>query len=612
MKRISISIITLAGFLLFLAVPSLGSAQSSAYTEIIRSYDTSIIINKDASIDITEKIEYDFGANQKHGIYRDIPIRYKARGGNFALRISNINVTDENGKDYRFSKTQGFASPNIRLKIGDPDKYVTGLRTYVINYKIKRAINYFSGHDELYWNAIGTKWQVAIESARAFVVFPEEVEAKNLKYDSFAGPTGSTQECTSTNLLPGGSNAIDGIEFYQNGLALYEGLTFVVGLPKGILRRPTFFETALEILRDNGILFLPVATLAFFLWLWRSRGRDPMGRGVVITQFEAPESLTPSEIGTIVDETVHNKDISADIINLAVKGYLKIIRIEEEKLLGIFGTRVDYVLEKLKSERDLPNGFERKLMTSLFKPDLTKLLNSSLMDEGSEQITKNIVSPESVRLSDLKDKFYKDMKDIRSLIYRSVVQKGYFPASPRMVKGIYAVLGITIIGLGVILVVTSILGYLGVFSIVFSGIIALAFAPLMPVKTKKGAVAREHILGLKEYLTVAEKDRLKFHNAPEKNPKHFEELLPYAISLGVEEQWAEQFKDIFKEQPSWYYDASGRALNSSIFASDLHSFTTSANTILTSSPSSTAAGGGSGFSGGGSGGGGGGGGGGSW
>jgi uncharacterized membrane protein len=152
---------------------------------------------------------------------------------------------------------------------------------------------------------------------------------------------------------------------------------------------------------------------------------------------------------------------------------------------------------------------------------------------------------------------------------------------------------------------------LGAVSAIISAIIVFVFGFLMPARTHKGVLAKEYILGLKEYLMVAEKDRIKFHNAPEKNPKQFEKLLPYAMVLGVEKEWAEQFKDIYIQNPSWYNDPSGANFNSLVLLSSLNSFSSSTNSVLTSVPSS-ASGGGSGFGGGGGGGGFGGGGGGSW
>lgn len=133
----------------------------------------------------------------------------------------------------------------------------------------------------------------------------------------------------------------------------------------------------------------------------------------------------------------------------------------------------------------------------------------------------------------------------------------------------------------------------------------------MPAVTKKGAELKENILGFKDFLSVTETDRLKFHNAPEKTPESFEKFLPYAMVLGVEKEWSKQFEGIYNQQPNWYEDSSGRMFNAMILSSIVSDFSSSATAAMSSQPSS-AAGGGSGFSGGGGGGGFGGGGGGSW
>jgi uncharacterized membrane protein len=131
----------------------------------------------------------------------------------------------------------------------------------------------------------------------------------------------------------------------------------------------------------------------------------------------------------------------------------------------------------------------------------------------------------------------------------------------------------------------------------------------MPRRTKKGAIALEQILGLQLYLETAEKDRINFHNAPEKNPERFEKLLPYAMALGVEKAWAKQFEGIYNESPQWYESTEPFAVGA--FANDMHSFNNVASSAMSSQPSSAASGSsgfssGGGFSGGGFGGGGGG------
>ena len=142
-------------------------------------------------------------------------------------------------------------------------------------------------------------------------------------------------------------------------------------------------------------------------------------------------------------------------------------------------------------------------------------------------------------------------------------------------------------------------------SMIVSVSLAIVFNLLMPSKTQKGVLMKEYLLGLKEYLQIAEKDRLAFHNAPEKKPEVFEILLPYAIVFGVEELWAKEFEGVYNIRPSWY-ESGQVAFTATAFGKDLSIFDTVLSSSISSSPgSSSNAGVSSGSSGGGFGGGGG-------
>ena len=604
-------------------------AVQTVLAEEIRDFSTEININADASIDVAETITYDFGQVEKHGIYRDIPFKYHNNKGNYNLRFSNIMVTDALGDKISYKViNQG---DNKRIKIGEADKTVTGINFYKISYHVRRAINYFDDHDELYWNVTGNEWGVPILQSKAEVVLPTRVGEQYLQSECFSGPDGSNNKCFSERFNYSGANIVDKIVYVDDRLNSHEGLTIVVGVPKGLIIKPAWWQNFLEIIKDNWILGLPLAVWLVLIYLWRARGRDLPGRGTIIAQFGPPDSLTPAQVGTIVDEQVHKKDISADIINLAVKGCIKITRLE--KKIFFFGS-TDYLIEKIKDESSLKNEHEKKLMSALFEnntsitsfTDLLELFKSYKTADksgGSEAALKSVyenmvkekkeASKENtldvVKLSDLKNKFYKDLEEIKKSLYQEAVKDGYFPVNPSKVRGWYAGVGAVFIFGGIF--IGSAFGFLSAISMAVSGIIIIAFSFAMPAKTKKGSLAKEHILGLKEYLKVAEADRIKFHNAPEKNPKHFEELLPFAMVLGVESEWAKQFEGIYNQQPSWYTDPSGGYFTASALSRGLGSFQAKANTTLASRPSSAGSGG-SGFSGGGSGGGFGGGGGGSW
>jgi len=391
--------------------------------------------------------------------------------------------------------------------------------------------------------------------------------------ECFAGTTGSTSSCELNQLQ--NSTAI----FSHTGLAANQGLTVVIGLPPGTVYQPTTAEFLFEAARDNAVVVVPVITLAIMLYLWWTKGRDPKGRGAIPAQYEPPKALSPAQVGLLIDEKADNVDVSAEIVHLAVQGWLKINRLETKKLVG---KSVDYRFDRLRQGSNPEDSFDRELLTNLFD------------------------SKNQIKLSDLKNKFAADMTKLKRQLYEDAVAKRYFAQSPQITRWIYIGIGIGVVVVGGFLGAIS--GPIAAVSLALSGVIILIIGLLMPVKTKQGVLVKEHILGLKRYLSVAEKARLAFHNAPEKNPAHFDALLPYAMVLGVEKQWASQFKDIYKEQPSWYSGPLGAHFAVAALASDMRSFSTSAGATL----ASTASSGGSGFSGGGAGGGFGGGGGGSW
>ncbi|MDI6778232.1 MAG: DUF2207 domain-containing protein [Patescibacteria group bacterium] len=552
--------------------------------EKIASFAGEIKINSDSTIDVKETIAYDFGDQQKHGIFRFIPVKYKARGGNYNLRISNIKVADENGAPYNF--TTSYPGDNVEIKIGDADKFVSGTKNYVISYVIRRAVNYFPDHDELYWNFTGDKRQIPIESSSLKVILPEAAK-ENLQYKCFQGVFGSTNECAAS--------VSENIIEYNSGEILNpgEGMTIVAGWPKGITPEPTVFQKMLDIARDNWTLFVPIIVFALMFRLWSKKGRDPRGRGTIIAQYESPDQLAPAEIGTMIDGSADNQDVSATIIDLAVRGFLKIKRMEEKGFLGIKST--DYTFIKLKDEEPERN-FEKEVMKGIFDPEKADANGASGEKEK--------------KLSDLKNKFYKTLSDVKDLLYKGVTEKRYYTSNPNNTRILWIVAGVMSGGF-LAGIFGSIQGGWGIFSGIVSGIIILVFGWLMPAVTAKGAELKENILGFKDFLSVTETDRLKFHNAPEKNPQMFEKFLPHAMVLGVEKEWAKQFEGMYNQQPDWYEDSSGRMFSAIILSSIVSDFSSTATAAMASQPSS-AAGGGSGFSGGGGGGGFGGGGGGSW
>lgn len=567
-------------FFLALAIALCVQIQSARAYEQIDSFDTIIKLNSDASFDVTEKIQYDFGVDPRHGIVRTIPIFYRSEQGKTGISISGITAEDEAGHPYAFEKS--FSGNDINIKLGDQRFTLTGKKTYVIKYHITNAINYFNDHDELYWNVTGDRWNAPILLSSAVVVFPKEFAKSDLKTTCFAGALGSRTACEYIDVATNPeTSGVTSVRFaIKSQLSQGSGLTIVVGMPKGIVAEPTMLQKILHALVYNGILALPLIVLLVLVYIWYTRGRDPKGHDVIVTQFDAPDNLSPTHVGALIDERVSRRDITAAIIDLAVRGHIKIHKIEDTD------KKTDYVLDKQPHPKDkLRDAFETTLMTDLFGFEAT-----------------------SVKLSEIKNTFYQKYVKLQNIVYRSLEENKYFVKDPHIVRITYAVAGACIAGFGFFFANYALYWTL---SIALSGIFVMIFGIVMPVRTMKGVMAREHILGFKRYLTVAEKDRIEFHNAPSKNPELFEKLLPYAIVLMVEKEWARQFADIYTGKPDWYSDGSNNPFRAVLLANALDDFHSSASGAM--GPAHNAASGGSGLGGGGfSGGGFGGGGGSSW
>lgn len=549
------------------------SGQSVQAEEAIQNYKTDIIIGKDASVNIVETIEYNFGNTLKHGMSRNIPIKYLTDDNTWrSIKIKNIKVLMD-GRSVKYRKSR--QGRNLKIKIGDANKNITGKHSYQISYTVDGAINYFTEHDELYWNVIGSEWEVPIKNANVNMQAP-----KIIKTRCFQGLYGSLEECVSKGV------DTQTASFVFRALEPGEGGTIVIGVEKGLIKEPSRWQRWGWFLMDNWILFWPVIIFFWAFKVWWKLGRDPEGRGTIIPYYDVPDNLSVAESSAIVYNQLRTKDISAMIIQLAVKGCLKI---KKEKVGKIFKhDKYNFYRTENKSRiKTFLTAEEQKLLEDLFF-------------YGEDDV---------VSTDNLKEKFYSKINSLKSVVRENIKSKGFLPKKSENKGLIFVMVGL--IQGGVSAGLFFIWGILPVIVAVISFVILVFFAIIMGHRTKKGVIAREKLLGLKLYLETAEKDRLKFHNAPSKNPQQFEKLLPYAMVFEVEKEWAEQFKDIYKESPDWYQGTNGEAFSSVILANSLNSFSKIATSSVASAPSSASSGG-SGFSGGGSGGGFGGGGGGSW
>jgi uncharacterized membrane protein len=550
---------------LLLGVPSSASAQRSL---VIQSFDAAITVSADGSVLVEETIVPRFTGSW-NGLYRTIPVEYRTpQGLNYTLRLDVESATDGEGHALKFESDR--ERHYRKFKIWVPGAVDT-TRTVKLRYRVANGLRFFEEHDELYWNVTGDEWDVPIQSVSAQVKLPAGVSG--VRATAFRGAYGSTEQA-AVSVEPDGVR----VELPQ-GVGFREGLTVVVGWNPGIVHRPTAIEQTRDVVYSNLPLVIPLLVFLGMWRLWHARGRDP-SLAPIAARYEPPANLTPAEVGTLVDGTPDLRDITASVVDLAVRGYLHITETKSEYFFGLFSNKdYTFTLKKPRSEWSMLKPHERDLLTALFG------------------------SGDSVSLSELKNKFYKHLPGLKDELYKMLVRDGFYTGRPDRVRALYIIGGI-ILGFAIAVVGSTYMISLAMQPVaaiiagILSGLIIVFFGWHMPSRTTPGTRELEKVLGFQEFLSRVEADRFE---RVVKTPEMFEKFLPYAMALGVEDNWAKAFDGIYRDPPQWYTGPyAANAFRPSTFTSDLGRMSTSAAAAMTSAPRSSS---GSGFSGGSSGGG---------
>ncbi len=551
-----------AVFAMLLLAPAASAQGLGGFT--IESFRSDITVNTDGSFDVVETLRGEF-FEDRHGLFRYIPDRYQnPEGGNVTVPIDIRGVTFNGGSVPYEVFREG---QNKVVKIGDPDETVIGPFEYVIAYRVERAIIYGEDTDEFYWNVTGTQSE-EISNVTARIEMPVK-DGSELKVQCFTG----SQESRAQDCEVGRENktvVVTADKF----------LTVSVRFPKGVVAEPSASQEFSWWLRDNWdkvftVIFIP-GSVFLLAWVWWRHGRDVKGRGTIIAEYDPPDGLRPTEIGTLLDTKVHPADFSAGIVDLAVRGYFQIVE-EEEK--GMFGARRAYKFKKLKEANEVLKPFEKEIFDALFG--------------GGDEAT---LKAREINLAKARNSAVNEVP-------KALTSEGYFAKHPATVKTTFLVIGIAFLFLGWFVgiaaaVDTDRFRILG--SLLLVGVLFLIIAPFMPKKTKKGTLAFEHAKGFKLFLETAEKYRMQW----QEKEGIFEKFLPYAMVFGVVEKWAAVFKDMNLPQPTWYMGAVYPIFNPVDFGNHVSSLGIATNSVQL--PSTRGSGGGfsGGFSGGGFGGGG--------
>lgn len=553
-------------------------AAAAAADERILSFHSDVRVEESGMIEVTETITVRAEGKQiRRGIYRDFPVEYQDRLGN------NFRITVEPQAVLRNDAAESFhtvrSGRDIRVYFGRSDRFIDpGVHTYTYRYRANRLLGFFDEHDELYWNVTGNRWGFPIDKASASVYFEFDVPRNEVLVEAYTGPFGSNEQEYSRHMDESGA-----VHFAANRpLPTAHGLTIVVGWPKGLVDEPTDLQRLKWLLSDNlNLVALAIGyllLLSYYIPVWRAYGKDP-DEGVIVTRYIPPEGFSPASLRYIRQMYYDNKTMTAGVVSLAVKGYLSIKNSGDK-----------HTLHRVDSERPRPamTTGEKELFYALFSGrDSITLENSNHAVLGKAQ---------NAHKAALK-------QDYRKKYFRT---NGLFNI-PAAVIVLLTTLVTFNTGSGA--TKTSLLFLIPLY------LLLAFFGYFMRRHTIRGRKVLDSMLGFKDYLEVAEKDELNLRNPPQKTPELFEAYLPFALALGVDQEWSEKFERLLASikgadgreySPSWY-NGNWNSANLSKTTSKLSSGLNSAIGSSVTPPGSSSGGGGGGYSGGGGGGGGGGG-----
>ncbi len=621
--------------------------------EEILSYDVAVSLRDGGVMEVTEDIDVRaLGDQIKRGIYRDFPTSFpRASGlGRIEAPFEVLEVRRDGAPEpYALESIGGpLGRGGVRVRIGNADVLLDhGVHRYTIRYETSRWVTFGDAEDQLYWNVTGNGWGFPIRHASARVTLPSSPDPGAVRLEAWTGPEGSTASEAGSAWDGAASTAV----FETTApLGEREGLTVRLTFPKGVVAPPTPEMEAQWFRQDwGGWIDAGVVAglvLALYLLMWARVGRDPEP-GPTVVRYEPPEGFSPAELGYLERRGWSDSLLASALVSAAVKGSL---RIERRGRRWTLHRDEHWDGQLTRDEADLRRDLLGEADSLALTPSHATRLRKAV---------KGLRRTLSRRLE--REYFVLNRRWFAAGLGLSVV--GFAVLAWRDRYGIapeayFMGFWLTFWSIGVGTLLTRVwrawraaLGgggigtwaeaaFISLFSIPFVGaeifvgalvalrvphhlvgatvvlgLLNILFYHLMERPTLEGRGVLNQLEGFRTFLTATDADRLDRMTAPDGTPEVFERFLPYAIALGVENRWAERFKDVIVPQdagaaaaaasPAWYSGGSTSDLGS--IATALGSSFSSSLSAASSPPSSGGGGGGGGSSGGGGGGGGGGG-----
>lgn len=634
----------------------LATTQAHAQTERITAFDSQVRIDRSGDITVTETITVNARGKQiRRGIYRDFPTeRGRYWYGPHRVRFDIVDVRRD-GRPESWRLVPG--SYAARVYIGDANRILRpGQYTYTITYKTDRQVGFLPDRDELIWNVTGNFWSFPIDVATATITAPQGVVV-----DSVGAVTGAFGATGNNAVIERNARGGATVRTTQ-ALGAREGLTVSITMAARSITPPNANLQLSYLWRDGAPVWVGLiglfALIAYYGFVWNAYGKDPES-DTIIPRYTPPDGVGPAACRYNLNMGWDAKGFTAAIVNLAAKGFVTITEFEQDKFklirtsesakrahltpgemavaLKLFGGKL-WTSFVFRSEHHAITESARTSLRRSLKEDFENIYfvkNRSLLVAGSIISALTLGAMATVNVAGIEmGVFALTLALLSFALYPLLL--GIWTGWRHGEGGVITLCAAISIGLIIVFIMLGntsqrILDWLFTAATVQATLVALVigtnllFYHLLKAPSRLGRRVMDHIEGFRHYLSVAEKDRMNFHNPPDVTPEIFERYLPFAIALDVESEWGEQFDLALNRvggqnwsgnyEPTWFHSSYNGWSSPRSFATD---FAPTFGQSVVSSLSPPGVPRGSGISGGGfgdggfSGGGGGGGGGGGW
>jgi hypothetical protein len=494
---------------LFVALSPVSAQAAGQADDQITAYSADATLTKDGQLQVKETVDLTAGGTT---FSRTLTTRVRSdseRDRTYGLKDVSATVNGQPAQGFQNQSTDDGRKLTLN---------VSGQSKIVYSYTLDNVVADSTEGREVSWPIV-QGFPVSVPTANLSVSVPFATWVT-----CFAGRTGSSMPCTSSQL---GESA--DLQIQQNGVPAGGRLTFLTGLSdQATVQANAQYSTRWSLGRaftvDSSTIGLAVIVFGIGLLgavgLWFFRGRDaakvgdgaperPVLDGADGPQFAAPDGIRPGQVGTVVDETADVVDITATLLDLAVRNYLTIVEQPRESHFG----KLDWELHRLHPGGPELLPYEKALLDAVF------------------------ADGDSVLVSALGPSLRPRLNLVREQLYADVVTQGWFNNRPDAVRNRWTTAGVVLLAAGVVLtIVLAIVTKFGLvgFAVMAAGLVLALVGQAAPARTARGAAVLGRVAGLQHYLanetssTLPQSHRLEFASR----------CLPYAAVLGLTEKWA--------------------------------------------------------------------------